>query len=191
VFKITVAVGLLVTFALGVPGAEKELNVPALTPFDPVQIRGDLKVTLIEISRSTLFTDHHVRSEYRKRLSGGSATYAVPALEIAFVVERIGKKPIKSHGGHDSGVRVFRDGKRIEEIKGIVPGGVSTSLEFVDGSARFSGGLPKVRDAKLAFIRHHMKAGIVVRDGDDIRIEFLAGHGEEKATFSFDHVPIR
>ena len=90
-----------------------------------------------------------------------------------------------------SGVRVFRNGKQIDEVKGIVPGGDSAQFDLGNQAGRFHGRVPTVRDKKLTKIRRVMLSGIVVRDGDDIRIEFEAGHGEEIQKFAFDHVPIR
>lgn len=181
----------LAGLALAALGAAEAPKRPSLATFDPVQVRGDLKVTLIEVSRTTYYTDRHVQPELRERLAGDTARYVVPALEIAFVVERLGKKAIKSRAGHDSGVRVYRDGKKIEEVDGTVPGGVSSFHEYEKSRSRYADRLPEVASVDHADVRHVVKMGVAVRDGDDIRIEFVAGIGGEKETFSFDHVPVR
>ena len=148
--KTTVVVIVLAGLALTVPGVAETPKKPSPATFDPVQVLGDLKVTLIEVSRTTFFTDQHVQPKLRKRLAGGTARYVVPALEIAFVVERLGRKPVKSHVGHGAGVRVYRDGKEIEEVDGAVPGGVSSFHEYEKSRGRYGARLPKVAKAELA-----------------------------------------
>ena len=181
----------LAGLALAASGAAETPKRPALATFDPVQVRGDLKVTLIEVSRSAYYTDQHVQPEFRKRLAGGTARYVVPALEIAFVVERIGKNSSKNRMGHDAGVQIFRDGRKIEEVDGSVPGGVSSFYEYEKCRGRYANRLPEVANADCAEVRHVVKVGVAVQDGDDVRIEIMAGFDGEKRIFSFDHVPVQ
>ena len=188
--KITGALGVLIVFALAVSGADDSQEAPPLTRFDPVQVRGDLKVTLLSVSRSVQFTDRFVQPALREANAGEQGTFAVPCLTVEFLVERVGNKPVKSDVGHTAGVRVFQNGQPIQELEGTVSGGLSRVRNYTTMNPRTGLQMPPVRAEKLAKLRYVLLSGIRVRDGDDIRIEFKAGHGEEVETFSFDHVPV-
>jgi hypothetical protein len=172
---------LLCGLCLGLVQAARPATLPA---FDPVRQQGDVKVTLLRVSRSTSFTDENITGDAG---ADDKTIRAVPGLEVVYQVEILGTKQIT---GRTSGTPKFADpGKPPKQIDSVIPGGRSGGVKWRETDDATGVSTPAPADPTRTVIDDHYVRGTYV-DGDTIDITINAGFNGDSKTFNFDGVPL-
>jgi hypothetical protein len=171
----------LTGLCLGLIQAAKPAALPA---FDPVRQQGDVKVTLLRISRSTSFTNESIANESNP---DDKTIRAVPGLEVVYQVEILGNKQIT---GHTSGTPQLTDpGKQSKRIETVIPGGRSSGNKWRDTDDATGFSTPVPADPARTIIDDQYLRGSYI-DGDAVDITIKAGFNGDSKTFNFDAVPL-
>jgi hypothetical protein len=152
----------------------------SLPVFNPEQVQGVTRVTLLEVSRVTSFS-----SEYLVREAGVNVR-AIPGLKVVFRVERLG--PPGSKDLCEGGVRVLMGGKTLSNHPMVIAGRNSL-VEPVRGQLQtgFHVNGKKDGDNPVALCYEYIR-GLSVPPGRAhlvIRVGF-----DELHDFEFKNVPI-
>jgi hypothetical protein len=107
-----------------------------LPVFNPEQQQGDVKVTLLQVSRTTSFTPEPVQAEAE------AGAWAVPGVEVVYVVERLGDAPLGQLT--IGGVRFLIDGEQVRPIPAVVAGGTSSTRHWTAADPATDLALPPV-----------------------------------------------
>ena len=115
--------------------------------YNPEQTKGNVRVVLLRLDRTTVFTDDGFSNTHNVHLR------AVPGWKVVYLVEPLGNEAIaNAHGGWANG---FVNGKALSEsgAEDVVSGGTGgvhsySSYHWEDGTRK-----PQVRDPKRTIIR--------------------------------------
>lgn len=146
---------------------------------------GDIRVTLISISRTVSLTNQYVQSRNDQQ----GQLYAVPSVYVECLIERLGDTPTKT-GPHDGGIEFWEDGKKISNIVSVVSGGVGVTKPYQPVEDMFGFDMPSVDNPDRTRVRTYSERGVVFTSKRiDIRIR--TGFDEnELQWFIFENIPI-
>ncbi|HEY0548146.1 MAG TPA: hypothetical protein VGF13_01010 [Verrucomicrobiae bacterium] len=152
------------------------------TPYNPEQSKGDLRVVLVRVDRTTTFSKEGFTNP------DNTETHAIPGLTVVYLVEALGRGPVPKWAHQDSAIYV--GGKRLSEVAENLSSGGSSGL-LVYGSHGWAGPAqkPKVRGEKKTVIHQEWHRGVRVPNRKmDLHITVGADNKEEK--FVFTDIPV-
>jgi hypothetical protein len=163
----------------GVVGVNTRADGPPVKPFDHEQVKGDVRVVLLRVDRSTVFTKSNFQSETN------TIVHAVPGIGITCVVEALGSEPKQKWLTPE--VEIYANGRRLSETaENLAAGGTAGLSEFTSLVAENK---PVVKDAKRAVVYKDWKRGLRVPSGK-IDLHLTTGFNEHKETFVFKDIPL-
>ena len=146
--------------------------------FEPVQVIGNTRITLLAFSRVTAFPNSGNRN-------GDTST--TPGVVVDYLVEQIGEGDFATptYGG----VTLYTSGKRLAEAPGIVAGGASSLYPYSTQTEDQGFVPPPVVSEDRAKLRREYLRGISV-GSQQIQMRIKVGFGGSN-DFVFDNVPTR
>jgi hypothetical protein len=148
-------------------------------PFTAEQIKGDVRVVLLKVECSTVFSKNGFQSQTNQ------VVHAIPGIGVTCVVEALGDEPKKNWISPN--VEVFVAGKRISETpENISAGGNSGLSEFTHFSSEDK---PQVANPKRAVVYQTWMRGLRV-DSNKIDLHIAAGFNKQTETFVFKDIPV-
>jgi len=177
--KLTLAAAAVVVCCAAVSSIYK----PA-TLYNPEQIKGNVRVVLLRVDRTTVFTDVGFRETTPQKI------HAIPGLAVIYAVEVLGDEPVKHRNSVSDGKLVSINGKSISDTmpENLSGGGLVSSHEY----ERYNWGVlkkPAVTNPKRTHIEEIWERGVRVPTGKiDIRI--TTGFNDHKEEFVFENVPV-
>lgn len=154
-------------------------DTPAVRPFAAEQIVDNVRVVLLKVDRSTIFSKEGFRSPTNR------VVHAIPGIGVTCVVEALGDEPKKNWITPNVEVRV--GGKRISEVpENISPGGSSGLSEFTNFT---SGDKPQVTNPKRAVVYKAWLRGLRA-NSKKIDLHITAGFNQQTEAFVFKDIPV-
>ena len=152
------------------------------TPYNPEQVKGDLRVVLVRVDRTTTFSKEWFTNPEN------TETHAIPGLSVLYLVEAVGPGPAPKWAPQTSSVYV--KGKKLSEVAGnLSAGGSSGVVTYQSHGWAGPAQKPKVRDEKKTIVYHEWHRGVRVPTGKiDLHITIGADGKEEQ--FIFGEIPV-
>ena len=155
-----------------------------LRPYNPEQIKGNVRVVLLRVDRTTVFTDEGFREIKPQRI------HAIPGLSVIYAVELLGDEPVKHWNLVSDGKLASVKGKTLGNTtpENIAAGGGDSSHEY----EHYSWGMlkkPAVTNAKRTHVIEMWQRGLRVPSGKiDLRI--TTGFNDHHEEFVFENIPV-
>jgi hypothetical protein len=159
---------------------------PPITPYEREQTKENVRIVLLKVERSTVFTSQNVQN------AEPGKPYPVPMIGITYLVEALGDEPFKHFNVYSYGGEISIDGKKVDDNafrpQNLNGGGDGiNSLPSVYGNRL--GELPKSFDEKRSWIET-----VYVRTepphGAITQLKITTGFNDHPQTFIFDNVPM-
>jgi hypothetical protein len=181
--KTPIKLALVVVAALVSGAAVSSLKKP-VAPYNPEQIQGNVRVVLLRVDRTTLFSDEGFASTKPQKI------HAIPGLSYTYAVELLGDEPVKQWIMAGNGDLVSLDGKPIgdTEPENISGGGNKSAFEY----GQYIWGVlkkPAVTNPKRTHVFETWKRGLRV-PGGKIDLRITTGFNEHKEEFVFKDIPV-
>ena len=181
--KTPIKLALVVVAALVSGAAVSSLKKP-VAPYNPEQIQGNVRVVLLRVDRTTLFSDDGFRSTQPQKI------HAIPGLSYTYAVELLGDEPVKNWIMIGNGNPVSLNGKPIgdTEPENICGGGNKASFEY----GQYIWGVlkrPAVTNPKRTHVFEVWERGLRV-PGGKIDLRITTGFNEHKEEFVFRDIPV-
>ena len=161
--------------------AVSSINRP-VGPYNPEQIKGNVRVVLLRVDRTMVFSDAGLRENLAQKI------YAIPGLSVVYVVEIFGNEPVK-HWNTVLNGKIAR-GKRLEEtaIENLAGGGLNSSKEYehYDWAILKK---PSVTNPKRTHVIEIWERGLRVSSGK-VDLHITTGFNDRTEEFVFDGVPL-
>jgi len=174
---------LAVVAAVTCVAAVSSINKPA-TLYNPEQIKGNVRVVLLRVDRTTVFTDVGFQETRSQKI------HAIPGVGVAYAVELLGDEPVKHWNTVSDGKLVSINGKSIADTmpENLSGGGLKSTLEY----EHYNWGAlkkPAVTNPKRTHVIEVWERGVRVPTGKiDLRI--TTGFNDHKEEFVFENVPV-
>lgn len=154
-------------------------DTPAVQPFTAEQTQGNVRVVLLKVDRSTVFSKAGFRS------ATNNTVHAIPGIGMTCVVEALGNEPKENWISPNVEVRVA--GKRISDTpENISAGGFSALSEFTHFSSEDK---PQVTNPKRAVVHKAWLRGLRV-SSNKIDLHITAGFNKRTEAFVFKDIPV-
>lgn len=181
--KTPIKLALVVVAALACGAAVSSLNKP-VAPYNPEQIQGSVRVVLLRVDRTTLFSDEGFRETKPQKI------HAIPGLSFVYAVELLGDEPVKQWNVVGNGKPVSLNGKPIGDTtpENISGGGHGTSHEY----EHYDWGImrkPAVTNPKRTHVFESWERGLRV-PGGKIDLRITTGFNDHKEEFVFKDIPV-
>ena len=174
---ILAGVGLLVAVCFA---AGKDAAVQSPMTFQSVRQQGQIKVTLLKVSRIVSFAQADTGGG-----GGGNAT-VVPGIEVSYVVEDLGAGPPRPINVGEP--KCFVAGKLAGTVEGIVPGGVYQAVPWSAQDSQTEVARPKVASVQRSRLERDYLRGVALQS-DHVDLEIEAGIAGTQS-FRFENVPL-
>ena len=172
----------LAVVAVACCAAVSSINKPA-TPYNPEQVRGNVRVVLLRVDRSTVFSDEGVMNPAQPQ-----KILAIPGVSIVYVVELLGNEPVKHWNTVETGKLAYVSGKQVNSMPDLAGGGYGGWHEFerYDWKALKQ---PAVTNPKRTHVFERFERGVRVPTGK-VDLHFTAGFNDQNEEFVFENVPV-
>jgi hypothetical protein len=163
--------------------AVSSLKQPAV-PYHPEQTKDNIRVTLLRVDRTTVFTDVGFSETKPQKI------HAIPGLAVVYAVEILGDEPIKNWRTTEKGKLVSVNGQPIDRTtpENVSGGGHNSSHEY----EHFDWGMmkkPTVKNPKRTHVVQKWERGLRVPKGR-IDLHLTTGINERDVEFEFKDVPV-
>jgi hypothetical protein len=161
-------------------------TVKPISPFEREQTKGNVRVVLLKVERSTIFTSEGIRKPEQGKV------YPVPTFGITYLVEALGDEPIKNWNADETdedyvlGNRKVLDDSTLPE--NLIPGSHGANHPpslFANGPMA----LPKLTNAKRAVVKEIFLRAPPTPAGA-LRLKLKVGLNDKTEKFSFDGIPV-
>ena len=181
--KTTIKLALVALVAVVCGAAVSFINKP-VTPYNPEQIQGNVRVVLLTVDRTTVFTDVGFQETNTQKI------HAVPGLSVVYAVELLGDEPVKNWVGVTDGKLVSLNGKKFDATRSesLTGGGHNTSNEY----EHYHWGIlkkPTVTNPKRTHVIEVWERGLRIPSGK-VDLRFTTGFNDHKQEFVFKDVPV-
>ena len=181
--KTPIKLALVAVAALVCGAAVSSLKKP-VAPYNPEQIQGSVRVVLLRVDRTTLFSDVGVTEAKPQKV------HAVPGLSYVYAVELLGNEPVKKWNVIGNGNPVSLNGKPLVDTtpENITGGGLNGSHEY----EHYNWGIlkkPDVTNPKRTHVFQVWERGLRV-PGGKIDLRITTGFNEHKEEFVFRDIPV-
>ncbi|NJM54992.1 MAG: hypothetical protein HC841_02870 [Verrucomicrobiae bacterium] len=152
--------------------------------YNPEQTRGFVRIVLLKVERSTVFSDRGFAETSQKEI------HAIPGFGFTYMVEALGSDPADNwHVGVNDDT-VTANGQKLSQFKpeNLAGGGLSSTHEY----RNFDWAMlrqPEVTDPKRAKIIREWIRGMKSATGK-LDLKIVAGFGKHKETFEFKGIPV-
>jgi len=150
--------------------------VQSPTTFRSVRQRGQIKVTLLKVSRIVSFGQAD---------ADGNAP-VVPGIEVSYVVEDLGAGPPRPINVGEP--KCFVAGKLAGTVEGVVPGGVYQAVPWSAQDSQTEVVRPKVASVQRSRLERDYLRGVAL-ESDHVDLEIEAGV-DATQRFRFENVPL-
>jgi hypothetical protein len=82
---------------------------PSLMPYEREQTKGNVRVVLLKVERTTVFTSLNVQN------AESGKSYPVPMLGITYLVEALGDEPFKHFNVYSYGGEISINGQKVDD----------------------------------------------------------------------------
>ena len=179
-FKLPVAIAFV-----GLLCAAKTIrDARPVAAFEREQTKGFVRVALLSIERTTVFTNRGFRDEATEKV------HAVPGFKVSYVVEALGGEPVTNKLSGDSSVLL--DGKDLTELvpANLAVGGSAGWSSFEEASWGDFAMKPEVQNPKRAHIYNKQwHRGVRVPNGR-LTLRITTGFNGHKESFVFEGIPV-
>lgn len=158
---------------------------PPITPYEREQTKENVRVVLLKVERSIVFTSQNVQNAEPGKF------YPVPMIGITYLVEALGDEPIKSwntYSDNDISIGGHKISDNALMPENLIPGNDGVTSPASAYGNRL-GELPKSFDKKRSSVEE-----IYVRaepsQAGMMRLQLKAGFNDHPETFIFDNVPM-
>jgi hypothetical protein len=156
-----------------------------ITPFEREQTRGNVRVVLLKVERSTIFSSDGIRDAAPGKI------YQVPMIGVTYMIEALGNEAVTNWISNEASEDILVNGRKIgddsQTPENLIAGG---SGGVFGGESRYMNGplqLPKSYDKKRSsFQERHERAQL--QNGGTMRLKLTVGFNREKQTFIFDNI---
>jgi hypothetical protein len=155
-----------------------------IAPFEREQTKGNVRIVLLKVERSTIFTSEGIRDAVPGK------TYQVPTVGITYLIEALGNESVTNWITDENGDDILFNGHAISEStqtpENLVGGG---SGGVYGAESRYANSLlelPKYDKKRSSFQERHERAQL--QGGGTIRLKLTVGFNREKQTFVFDNI---
>ena len=181
--KTLIKLALVAVAALVCGAAVSSLKKP-VAPYNPEQIQGNVRVVLLRVDRTTLFSDVGFMSTKPQKI------HAIPGLSFIYAVELLGDEPVKQWHMVENGKSASLNGKPLSDTmpENISGGGARTSLEY----EHYNWGImkkPAVTNPKRTHVFEMWERGLRM-PGGKIDLRITTGFNEHKEEFVFKDIPV-
>ena len=181
--RTTIKLILAVVAAVTCVAAVSSINKPA-TPYNPEQVKGNVRVVLLRVDRATVFSDEGFREGKPEKI------HAIPGLSVVYAVELLGDEPVKHRNSVQNGKLVSVNGKPLVDAmpENLAGGGHSESREY----EHYNWGVlkkPAVTNPKRTHVIEVWERGVRVPSGR-INLRITTGFNDHKEEFVFENVPV-
>ena len=159
---------------------------PPITTYEREQTIENVRVVLLKVERSTVFTSQNVQN------AEPGKSYPVPMVGITYLVEALGDEPFKHPNVYSYDGEISIDGQKVDD-NAFRPqnlnGGSDGVTSPASGYGNRLGELPKSFDKKRSWIEEVYlrteppRAGIA-------QLKITTGFNDHPETFIFDNVPM-
>jgi len=152
---------------------------PAVRPFTAEQTKGSVRIVLLKVDRSTVFSKNGFQSPTNK------IVHAIPGIGVTCVVEALGDEP--KQNWISPNVEVYVAGKKLSDTPGNISAGGSSGLsEFSHFSSEDK---PQVTNPKRTVVHHAWLRGLRV-SSNKIDLHITAGFNKQTEAFVFKDIPV-
>jgi hypothetical protein len=175
---LAVAVAALAVGAAVMPPAKPPV------PYNPEQAKGKVRVVLLRVDRSTVFSDAGFRNPGNKEI------HAIPGIGFAYLVEAMGDEPADNWHMVDTDETVTTNGRKLSRLapEYLAGGGHGSMHDYIsfDWSALRK---PVVQNERRSKIVQEWLRGMRT-PSDRVDLKITTGFGKHKETFEFKNVPV-
>ena len=178
-----IKLALVLVIALASGAAVSSIKKP-VAPYNPEQIQGNVRVVLLRVDRTTLFSDVGFMDTKPQKI------HAIPGLSFIYAVELLGDEPVKHWNMVGNGNPVSLNGKPIGDTspENLSGGGNKASFEY----EHYNWGVlkkPAVTNSKRTHVFEMWERGLRV-PGGKIDLRITTGFNEHKEEFVFKDIPV-
>jgi hypothetical protein len=173
-------IAIVILVAAAVSPAKKPI-----APFEREQTKGNVRVVLLKVERSTIFTADGIRDAEPGKM------YPVPTIGVTYLIEALGTETVTNWIGNEAGDDILVNGREIpddsqnpENLVGGGWGGVfGADSRYANGPVQ----LPKSYDKKRTSVQERHER-VQLLSGGTMRLKLVVGFNGEKETFIFDNI---
>jgi len=173
----------LVFAAVACCAAVSSISKP-VTPYGPEQVKGSVRVVLLKVSRTTVFSDQGFKETAPQKV------HAVPGLNVVYAVELLGDESVKHWNVFGNSKIAWSNGKPLANLSPdkLADGGSRESREYEFYEWKFLK-KPTVTNPKRTHILEVWERGLRVPDGK-IDIHITTGFNDHNEEFVFKGIPL-
>jgi hypothetical protein len=159
---------------------------PSLMPYEREQTKGNVRVVLLKVERTTVFTSLNVQN------AESGKSYPVPMLGITYLVEALGDEPFKHFNVYSYGGEISINGQKVDD-EAFRPQNLNGGSDGINSPPSAYGNrlgeLPKSFDEKRSWIEEFYMRSEPPHEGI-AQLKITAGFNDHPETFIFENVPL-